>query len=145
MISTTPVVGRAMPCRSEPSINLIDHCSSPSDSGQKPEQGIVVHPSSTIAGLGLRAADGADRSKIGRQLPPALAWTADCHSPRRDLWRSSQTPRLTTSGGVESQWAWQAAAECPARLAESCQRSMSTCSSTSTDRVGQCVTGLATH
>ena len=38
--------------------------SSPGDNGQKPVQGIVEHPSSTIAGL--RAADGYDTSKIGR-------------------------------------------------------------------------------
>jgi len=84
---------------------------------------IVEHPLSTITGL--CATDGADTCKIGRQLPLAPAWTADCQAPRGDLWQSNQTQRLMTSGGVESKWAWQAAAECPARLAESCRCSIS--------------------
>ena len=96
-----------------PLLQSVSHCSSPGDSEQKPEQGLVEHPTSTIAGQ--RPTDGADRSKIGRQLPLAPAWTADCQAPRRDLWRSSLTPRLTTSGGVESQLGKLLPIECPAR------------------------------
>jgi len=56
-----------------PLLRSLSHCSSPDNSGQKPEQGITEHPLSAIAGQ--RAADVAGRNKNGIQqlLPPAPA------------------------------------------------------------------------